>query len=319
MNILITGAAGFVGTHLVEHYSKQRQGESLHCLVFGSHGDLPRYIPQDRLYEIDLREYQKVADLFTTIKPDQIIHLAALAAVGESFKHPQRVLENNILVATNVLEAARLKAKQATILLVGSADEYGQVRPEEVPISEVAPLRPTSPYAVSKVAVDFLGLQYSLAHGLRIVRVRPFNHIGEYQQEGFAVPDFARQIVEAELGKKDVIQVGNLSAVRDFTDAKDIALAYELALRKCLPGEVYNIGSGKGVRMQDLLNLMIARATRPIRVEVDARRYRPIDVEAVVADSTKFRELTGWRPRIPLEATLERVLHYWRKKLHHQD
>jgi len=314
MNILITGATGFVGTHLIELYIKDRKSKNLHCVTFGESRTLQQVIPKEQCYEIDLTQPEKVYELVEKVKPQEVVHLAAMAAVGESFLDPQKVLQNNILTSVNILEAVRRHARKATVLLIGSADEYGLVKPEE-PIHEAIPLRPTSPYAVSKVAVDYLGLQYVLAHKLRIVRLRPFNHIGECQGEGFAVADFAKQIVEAELKKRNVIKVGNLSAVRDFTDVKDMVEAYRLALAKCVPGEVYNVGSGKGVRMQDLLNLMLKQATREIRVEVDPRKYRPVDVESVVADPTKFMRQTGWRPKIPLENTLTRVLNYWRKRL----
>jgi GDP-4-dehydro-6-deoxy-D-mannose reductase len=315
MNLLITGASGFVGTHLVELYKKKREKITIHCVTYGGIGELSRFISRNFLYEIDLRDQEKVEHLIKKIKPSHVVHLAALAAVGESFKNPQKVLENNILITANLLEAVKEYARKAKILLIGSADEYGLVEAKEVPINELVPLRPTSPYAVSKVAVDYLGLQYFLSYKLQIIRLRPFNHIGENQSLGFAVADFAKQIVEAELGKKQIIKVGNLAAIRDFTDVKDMVSAYDWALTKCLPGEVYNVGSGKGIRMQDLLNMMLKKAKREIQVEVDPKRYRPVDIEAVIADFTKFHKQTGWKPRIPLESTLERVLNYWRKKI----
>lgn len=315
MNLLITGASGFVGTHLVELYSKKRKKVKIHCTTYKGYGELTRFVAENQLHEIDLRSQETVNNLIKTKRPTHVIHLAALAAVGESFAKPQTVLENNILITANLLEAIRKHTKNAKILLIGSADEYGLVGPNEVPIDEQVPLRPTSPYAVSKVAVDYLGLQYFLSYKLKIVRLRPFNHIGEYQGLGFAVADFAYQIAKTELSRGKSIKVGNLSAVRDFTDVKDMVEAYELALEKCIPGQVYNIGCGKGIRMQDLLNIMLQKANREIRVEVDPKLYRPVDIEAVIADSSKFRKQTGWKPRIPLESTLERVLNYWRKKL----
>ncbi|MCH7952101.1 GDP-mannose 4,6-dehydratase [Patescibacteria group bacterium] len=319
MNILITGASGFVGTHFVRLYVKERKRVKLHCATYGGYGELARFIPEDQLYEIDLGDPERVKELVKKVAPTHIVHLAALAAVGESFTNPQKVLKNNILITANLFEAVRERARNTTVLLIGSADEYGLVEPSDVPINEEVPLRPTSPYAVSKVAVDYLGLQYFLSYKLKIIRLRPFNHIGEYQGVGFAVADFAKQIVEAERDRRKVVKVGNLTAIRDFTDVKDMVHAYELALEKCIPGEVYNIGSGKGIRMQDVLNMMLKKARREIRVEVDPKRYRPVDVESVIADASKFSKQTGWKPRIPLESTLERVLHYWRKKLRHED
>lgn len=315
MKLLITGASGFAGTHLVELYCKKRKKIKIHCTTYGSYGELTRFVSRDLIHKIDLMNQEKVKNLVKETKPTHIVHLAALAAVGESFTRPQKVLENNILITANLFEAVREHARTAKTLLIGSADEYGLVEPNQVPINEQVPLRPTSPYAVSKVAVDYLALQYFLTYKLKIVRLRPFNHIGEYQSLGFVVADFAKQIAEAELGRKKVIKVGNISAVRDFTDVKDMVRAYDLALVKCIPGEVYNVGSGKGIRMQDLLNMMLKKAKREIRVEIDPKRYRPLDVEAVIADSSKFRKQTGWKSGIPLESTLERVLNYWRKKI----
>ncbi len=314
MKLLITGASGFAGTHLVELYSKNTKKVEIHCATFGGPGELPRFIKKERIYEFDLLDAKKVESMIKSIQPEKVIHLAGMAAVGGSYQHPQFVLKNNILITANLLEGVRKHAKKATVLLIGSADEYGSVDPSQVPISEDTPLKPTSPYAVSKIAVDFLGFQYFLAFKIKIVRLRPFNHIGEYQTPGFVVSDFAKRIVEAEKKDKQVIKVGNLSIVRDFTDVKDMVRAYSLALTKCNPGEVYNVGSGKGVRIQDLLNIMVMKARKEIRVEVDPKLFRPVDVESIVADTTKFRTITGWKPTIPLEATIERVLNYWRKK-----
>ena len=314
MNFLITGASGFAGTHLVQ-YIGRRKGTKLFGMVYESYGELDKYIPESQLVKINLLDRDKVMEVVKHTKPEMIVHLAAMAAVGESFLRPQEVLENNILISLNILEAAKTYARRARVLMIGSADEYGLVEQNQVPINETAPLRPTSPYAVSKVAVDYLGLQYHLAYKLPVIRLRPFNHIGEYQSPGFVVADFAKQIGEAEIDPKKVVKVGNLSAIRDYTDVKDMVRAYDLALAKCIPGEIYNVGSGKGIRTQDLLNLMLTKARREIRVEVDPKRYRPVDVEAVVADAGKFQKQTGWKPTIPLEVTLDRVLNYWRKKL----
>jgi len=200
-------------------------------------------------------------------------------------------------------------------LVVGSAEEYGKVIATDLPISESCPLRPMSPYAVSKVAQDFMGLQHFLSYGLPVIRVRPFNHVGEWQTEQFVLPAFARQIALIEAGKQEpVIHVGNLTATRDFTDVKDMVRAYELALLHGIPGEVYNLGSGVETPIQTLLDVLLNMSHVPITVVQDPERMQGSDVPQLRADSTKFMQLTGWKPEIPLEATISRVLDYWRQQ-----
>lgn len=293
MKILVTGSSGFVGRHLVKHLKTK------------SHQVIP--------FAGDLLNATAVESTLSKINPDGVIHLAAIAAIGESLTSPAKILRNNIFAQLNLLEALRRKKSAARILIICSADEYGQA--SDKPIAENFPLLPASPYAVSKVAQDFLGLQYHLAYGLNIIRVRPFNHIGEGQSLGFVVPDFAKQIVEVEIsGKPGTISVGNLTAQRDFTDVLDMVNAYELALIKGQPGEVYNLGSGKSVVIKDLLNILISLSPAKIAIKTDPSRFRPADQPKLVCNSEKFHRLTGWKPKIPLETTLKRVIEWWRKQ-----
>ena len=291
MNILVTGSSGFVGRHLVNHLKKRHQ-----------------IIPLD----VDLLNATAVETALAGINPDGVIHLAAIAAVGESLTSPTKILRNNIFAQLNLLEALKRKKSSARILIIGSADEYGQT--SDKPIDESFPLLPTSPYAVSKIAQDYLGLEYHLAYGMNIIRVRPFNHIGEGQSLGFVVPDFTKQIVDIETsGKSGNILVGNLNAQRDFTDVLDIADAYELALAKGKPGDVYNLGSGKSVVIKELLNVLISLSPAKITIKTDTSRLRPADQPKLVCNPEKFHLLTGWKPKIPLETTLKRVLEYFRR------
>lgn len=294
MKILVTGSSGFVGTHLVKHLKTKRH----------------QVIPLDG----DLLNAAEVEAALTGVNPDGVIHLAAIAAVGESLTSPAKILRNNIFAQLNLLEALKRKKSTPKILIIASADEYGQT--SDKPIDESFPLQPASPYAVSKVAQDFMGLQYHLAYGLNIIRVRPFNHIGEGQSPGFVVPDFAKQIadVERSVDKSGAISVGNLETVRDFTDVLDMIAAYELALTKGKPGEVYNIGSGNGITIKQLLDKLISLSPAKITIKTDPAKFRPGDQPKLVCNPQKFFQLTGWQAKILLETTLKRVLEYWRRK-----
>jgi len=201
-------------------------------------------------------------------------------------------------------------------LVVGSADEYGMVRPEELPIDEDTPLRPHNPYAVSKVVQDMLGYQYFASHGLHVVRVRPFNHIGPRQSPAFVTAAFAKQIAEAEAGRNPpIVKVGNLEAKRDFTDVRDMVAAYHLALSKGEPGEVYNIGSGIARSIEEVLDILLAESKIELTVQEDPARLRPSEVPMVACDARKFRACTGWEPHIPLEESLRDTLDYWREEV----
>lgn len=294
MKILVTGAHGFAGKHLTELLKKKGH--------------------QILAPDVDLLNATAAASALAGKKFDGVIHLAAIAAVGQSYLSPAKILRNNIFAQLNLLENLRQRRQDAKILIVCSADEYGHG--SDQPIDESAPLLPASPYAVSKIGQDFLGLQYHLAYGMKIVRVRPFNHIGERQAPGFVVPDFAKQIaeIEAENGK-GTIRVGNLSTIRDFTDVKDMVKAYELALFKGESGQVYNLGSGKGVKIKDVLEMMIKLSSAKIKVEIDKSRFRPADEPKLICNSQKFQKLTGWEAKIPLEKTLKRVLEWWRREM----
>ncbi len=202
------------------------------------------------------------------------------------------------------------------VLIVGSAEEYGDVPEVRQPIKEGTPLRPRTPYAVSKVAQDLLGYQFFASHGLAVVRVRPFNHLGPRQREGFVAADFAKQIAEAERGgRSPVVRVGNLSARRDFTDVRDIVRAYRLLLEKGLPGEVYNLGSGVARSIRELLHGLLAHSSQEVTIEADPDRARPSDVPLSVCDAGKLREATDWWPRISFEDTLGDVLQDWRLRI----
>ena len=263
-----------------------------------------------------LMDLPALKDLLAAAKPDYVFHLAAQAFVPTSWADPWSTLENNIRGQLNVLLATIAMDTYPRTLVVGSADEYGIVAPEELPIRETNPLRPNSPYAVSKVAQDMLGYQYYASHKLPVVRVRPFNHIGPGQSPAFVTADFAKQIAEAEAGLREpVMRVGNLEARRDFSDVRDIVRGYYLAVSEGEPGQVYNLGAERSYSIREVLDILLALSEVPMTVEPDPARLRPSDVPEIVADCTRFRSQTGWRAEIPLERSLRDILNYWRKSV----
>ena len=314
--VLITGISGFVGQHLARQFLSQSSYE-----VVGTYRSenslesLAELKDTVQLRQCDLMDQKSVKALLLAEKPDYICHLAAQASPAKSFKNPSETLTNNILSEATLLEALRAEELKGTrILIVSSGEIYGMVTPSDLPIDEETPMRPVSPYSVSKIAQDYLALQYFLAYHIDVIRVRPFNHTGPGQKEGYVVSDFAKQIVDIEKGTKEpVISVGNLEGKRDFTDVRDVVKAYQLALEKGVAGEAYNIGSGTTHKIADMLEMLLAHSERKITVQIDQARFRPIEVPEIVCDAQKFQKLTNWKPEIPFEQTLQDILDYWRK------
>lgn len=276
--------------------------------------DLEKHVT---LHNCELRDPYSVTRLLKTVRPDFIFHFAAQSSVEQSWNSPQDTILNNITPELNLFESLRLLDGFETVVLVpGSSEEYGLVYETELPVSELNPLRPMSPYGVSKVTQSALGFQYFHNYGLKIIRTRSFNHTGPGRSEVFATSSFAKQIAEIELGLKEpVIKVGNLSAKRDFSDIRDIVKAYELAVRFGEPGEVYNVGSGVAYSIKEILEMILDFSDVDITVEEDPERMRPSDVPELRCDFAKFYRATGWMPEIPIRTTLEDLLNDWRGKL----
>lgn len=313
--ILITGITGFAGSFLAEHLLANSAGEIIG--TYNSDNGLKNVLTikdQLRLIKVDLTQQEAVESLITQTKPDEVYHLAAMASVGASFQNPVATFHNNIDAELFLLEA--LKKEQlfdTRVLIISSSEVYGYIQPHMLPLAETAALRPGNPYAVSKIAQEFLGLQYALSYKMPVIRVRAFNHIGPRQMAGFVVADFASQIAQIEKGEKDpVILVGNLEAKRDFTDVRDMVKAYALLMERGEIGEVYNIGSGISHRIQDVLDMLIALSTKQITKQIDTTKLRPSDVPEVVADNAKVFHLTGWQSAIAFGETLKDTLDYWR-------
>ena len=246
------------------------------------------------------------------MEPDAIFHLAAQSFVHTSFHAPQETLSTNITGTVNLLEAVRSCGSSPVIQIAGSSEEYGLVLPDEVPIKETNPLRPLSPYGVSKVAEDMLAYQYHKSYGLKTVITRAFNHEGPRRGEVFSTSNFAKQVAEIEKGAAPIMYVGNLEAKRDFTDVRDIVRAYSLAVEKCDYGEAYNICSGTAWKIGDMLKLLLSMSTKKIEVRQDSSRMRPSDVQILLGDYSKFHQKTGWSPQISFEQTMKDLLEYWR-------
>ena len=316
--VLITGITGFAGSHLADYLlAEHPEVEVWGIYRWRSRRENIRHLGDKvHMAEADLADASSVHDLLGRVRPDAIFHLAAQSYVPTSWNSPTDTLVNNITGQVNLFEAMRRLELDAVIQIACSSEEYGLVHPDETPITEDNPLRPLSPYAVSKVAQDFLGYQYFQSYGLKAIRTRGFNHTGPRRGEVFVTSNFAKQIVEIELGLKDpVIRVGNLDSVRDFTDVRDTVRAYWLAVTKGKPGEVYNIATGRGITIRELLDRLLAASPAEVKIETDPERLRPSDVEILIGDSSKFRQDTGWEPRYSLEQTLTDTLQYWRDRL----
>jgi len=321
MKILITGITGFVGSHLAEYCLTQSKAKVYGTVLSHHLGDELKRIEhiKDRieLFECDLTNRVAVVRVLNKVKPDKIFHLAAQSFVPTSWKSPEDTLVNNIISELNIFEVVRELKLNPVIVIACSSEEYGLIFKNELPVKETNPLRPLSPYAVSKIAQEKLALQYHYSYGLKTVLTRFFNTEGPRRGQEFVTSNFAKQIAEIEKGKREpIIYVGNLETKRDFNDVRDMVRAYWLASEKCKFGEPYNVCSGEARSIKSMLDLLLSLSkVKNIRVKQDPERMRPSDVPILWGDSSKFRAETGWRPEIPFEKTMEDLLNYWRENV----
>ena len=315
MRALITGISGFAGSHLAELLLTDG------FEVFGTIRPRSRMeniepiVGKIKLKSVDIQDTSSVIRVMKEVEPDIIFHLAAQSFVKESWDSPIGTLGTNILGCASVLEAVRQVDRDCTVQVAGSSEEYGMVEDDELPIKETNPLRPLSPYGVSKVAQDLLAQQYAVSFDMNVVVTRAFNHTGPRRGEVFATSNFAKQIALIEVGKQAaVIRHGNLEATRDFTDVRDTVRAYLLASESGESSEVYNICSGVGYSIGTMLHMLLDLSTKKITLEEDPDRLRPSDVPQLLGDGTRIRAL-GWAPSIPFEQTLKDLLNYWRGRV----
>jgi GDP-mannose 4,6-dehydratase len=318
MKVLITGVGGFVGSHLVEFLRREHPEAEIFGLT-RPHGSTGAGASGGvHLLEADLNDPTALEPVLDLVAPDRVVHLAGQSSVHLSWLDPGGTLRTNVLGLVHLVDALRRRQLRPALLVVGSAEEYGSVSPADLPLREDAPLLPASPYAASKAAQGLLAAEYARGLGLPLVRTRTFHHTGPGRGEAFAESSFARQIAEIEMGGREgVLLVGNLDAVRDYTDVRDVVRAYWTLLdhAKEAAGGVFNVCSGRGRKVGDLLDRLLTHAKAKVEIRVDKTRLRPADVPAQVGDPSALQARTGWTPRIPLEQSLEELLEDWRLRV----
>ena len=307
----MTGVSGFVGGHVVDFLAAECPSAEVFGLARGGAGDRRAV----KVFRAEMEDAAATAAAVDEARPDRIIHLAAQSSVHRSWEDPAGTMRANVHGLLNLMEALRKRGATPRVLVVGSAEEYGAVQAEKLPVKEKTALQPASPYAVSKVAQAYLARQYFLSHGIPVICTRTFHHTGPGRGEMFAESSFARQIADIEAKRAPaVISVGNLDAVRDFTDVRDVVRAYWLLLEKGRAGETYNVCSGRGVAIGDVLQELLDVSGVAVEVRRDPERMRPADIPAIVGDPRKLHDATGWSADTPLRKTLGDLLDHWRTR-----
>lgn len=310
---LIIGAAGFVGSYLAKclqnEFGMEVAATKLPHEILSSMDDVA-------VYDLNILNKDDVVELLLSVRPDYIIHLAAQSSVSVAWKNPCLTVDVNIKGSINVLDAVRELYYKPRVLMIGSGEEYGHIKPGETPIKEDNNLRPGNIYAATKACQNMISSIYAQAYDMELMSVRAFNHIGPNQAPLFVVADFCKQVAEIEKGLREpVMYVGNLAAQRDFTDVRDVVRAYALLVQKGESGKTYNVGSGHAIAIQEILNMIIEESTADVKVEVDPNKIRPVDVPIIEADTTLLKETTGWEQKIELRQTIRETLDYWRQRV----
>lgn len=309
MRALITGGNGFVGKLLAKKLLENNYNVAVTDIIESNISNAYK------TYQLNILDKERVESVIKDFNPDVIFHLAAQSSVASSWKEPEKTIDINISGTLNILEVLKNIEYKGKLLLIGSSEEYGSIDYSK-PVIEESILKPGNIYAATKVMQEMLGNIYYKAHGLQILMTRSFNHIGAGQAPIFVVSDFAKQIAEIEKGLREpVIRVGNLDAERDFTDVHDVVDAYILLAEKGVCGEAYNVGSGNAIKIEKILNNLLAKSNKCISIEVDESRFRPVDIPVIRADISKLQAHTGWKPVVSIDNSLQDVLDYWRSTL----
>jgi GDP-4-dehydro-6-deoxy-D-mannose reductase len=313
--VLITGGTGFVGTHLIQFLKSK--ASKMAVIASGDSRSRQKPEPGVEYYELDIRRADEVRSVVREVSPTQIYHLAGISAVDVSWNNPRLTFEVNVLGAYNLFDAAMSLATPPRILNVSTSQVYAS---SDGILTETSPVSPDNPYSASKAMAELLGVQYRKSAGGGIITARPFNHTGPGQSPNFVLPSIGKQFAEMEAGLcAPKLAVGNIDVKRDFTDVRDVVLAYSALLNEGRTGEVYNVCSGSAVRLADLIRKFEAISGLPIEINTDPERIRSNEVSQIVGDSTKIRLETGWNPQIPLEKTIRDLLDYWRERIKGED
>jgi GDP-4-dehydro-6-deoxy-D-mannose reductase len=316
MRAIVTGAAGFAGSYLVEHLLGH--GYEVYGVDRSGPGDraLQGVLTRAHFKLCDLRYRQEIDAILSEVRPDAILHLAGDAVTYHSIQHPYQTFEANVLTTINLLESVKGLGLRARVLLVTSAEVYGEVSLQELPLREGAPFRPVHPYAISKVAVHHLGQLY-FRQGIQVIEARAFNHIGPRQRPGFVVPDFAIRIARILCGREQIncIYTGNLHPEKDFTDVRDVVQAYRMIIEGGRAGEVYHVCSERFASIREILDMLLAHAGIQVEVRVDGAKVRPTSCPRVLGSSEKIRSELGWAPAISLKQSLKDTLDYWLERV----
>jgi GDP-4-dehydro-6-deoxy-D-mannose reductase len=316
VRVLITGVAGFVGPYLAAELAGEPEAELFGMAWNGNDKAIAALLPIGlQTLTGDITDDGSIHAALEAARPEVVVHLAGASSGAAAWHRPAACFEVNALGTLRLLEGIRRLGLDATTIVASSGEVYGSADDETHPLTEDSPLRPLSPYAASKAAQDLVAAQYPRAYGMRVIRLRLFNHTGPRQPEQFVASSFARQIARIERGlQAPVIEVGNLDARRDFADVRDVARAYRLAAQGELSGDVFNVCSGHAVSVRHILDLLVGLARCAVTVRPDPERMRPADIPLLIGDPRRFREATGWVPRIPIEQTLADLLDWWRRE-----